>query len=140
MTAPLLEAASITKNFAGVRALRGASFDLLPGEVHALVGENGAGKTTLVKVITGAVTPDSGTLEINGLTVRDNDPLRARSLGVAAIYQHPALFPDLTVAENIALETEPPGLWRRVNWAHRHERARQLLARVGAHIDSRALV
>src|SRR5262249_28659452 len=64
----------------------------------------------------------------------------ARSLGVAAIYQQPALFPHLTVAENIALETEPAGLWRRVNWAHRHERARHLLARVGAHIDSGALV
>src|SRR5262249_3185984 len=64
----------------------------------------------------------------------------ARSLGVAAIYQQPALFPHLTVAENIALETEPPGLWRRVNWTHRHERARHLLGRVGAHIDSRALV
>jgi len=136
----LISATAIYKSFAGVQALKGASFDLQPGEVHALVGENGAGKTTLIKVITGAVTADGGKLEVNGAAIRDNDPQRARSLGVAAIYQQPALFPDLTVAENIALETEPSGLWRRVNWPRRHERARVLLQQIGAHIDSRALV
>jgi rhamnose transport system ATP-binding protein len=136
----LIKATSIWKSFAGVKALRGACFDLRAGEVHALVGENGAGKTTLIKVITGAVRPDSGTLEIDGLTVTDNDPQRARSLGVVAIYQQPALFPQLTVAENIAFETEPKGVWRRINWLQRHARARELLGRIGAHIDSRALV
>jgi len=139
-TLSLISANAIYKSFAGVQALKGATFALQPGEVHALVGENGAGKTTLIKVITGAVRADAGTLEINGVAVRDNDPLRARSLGVAAIYQQPALFPDLTVAENIALETEPTGLWRRVNWPRRHERARALLQQIGAHIDTRALV
>ncbi|HKF53960.1 MAG TPA: sugar ABC transporter ATP-binding protein, partial [Blastocatellia bacterium] len=139
-TLSLISAIAIYKSFAGVQALKGATFALQPGEVHALVGENGAGKTTLIKVITGAVRADGGTLEINGVAVRDNDPLRARSLGVAAIYQQPALFPDLTVAENIALETEPTGLWRRVNWPRRHERARALLQQIGAHIDTRALV
>ena len=69
----LIKATSIWKSFAGVKALRGACFDLRAGEVHALVGENGAGKTTLIKVITGAVRPDSGALEIDGLTVTDND-------------------------------------------------------------------
>jgi rhamnose transport system ATP-binding protein len=139
-TLSLISANAIYKSFAGVQALKSASLDLQPGEVHALVGENGAGKTTLIKVITGAVRADAGTLEINGVAVSDNNPLRARSLGVAAIYQQPALFPDLTVAENIALETEPTGLWRRVNWRRRYDRARALLEQIGAHIDTRALV
>src|SRR5947208_12266923 len=97
----LLQLTNISKSFAGVQALRHVSFDLRPGEVHALVGENGAGKSTLIKVITGAHQADEGTLEINGRPVEDNSPVLSWSLGVAAIYQQPALFPDLTVAENI---------------------------------------
>src|SRR4029450_5582109 len=103
---PLLAVSGVAKAFAGVRALRGVSFDLFPGEVHALVGENGAGKSTLIRIITGAETPDAGTLNVGGRTVPHMDPATARALGVAAIYQHPALFPDLTVAENIALPIE----------------------------------
>jgi rhamnose transport system ATP-binding protein len=132
---PLLRLTDVSKSFGGVRALRGVSFELLPGEVHALVGENGAGKSTLIKVVTGAHRPDSGTLEIGGRAVTDNDPLRARGLGVAVIYQQPALFPDLTVAENIALALDPPGAWRRVRWGERRARAAELLARLGARID-----
>src|SRR5262249_27413295 len=101
--APLLEAKSITKAFAGVQALKGVSFDLFAGEVHALVGENGAGKSTLTRIMTGAVSSDSGTLAVCGEAVPHNDPAIARSLGIAAIYQQPALFPHLTVCENIAL-------------------------------------
>jgi rhamnose transport system ATP-binding protein len=135
---PLLTLTGIRKSFAGVQALKGVAFDLRPGEVHALVGENGAGKSTLIKVITGAHTPDAGTLTVRGHVVTDNDPVRSRELGIAAIYQQPALFPDLTVAENIALGLEPGGWWRRVRWGRRRERARQLLARVGAAIDPEA--
>src|SRR6185295_2759980 len=102
----LLSASSISKSFEGVHALKGVSFDLHAGEVHALVGENGAGKSTLVKVITGAHLPDSGIVEIRGKMLKHNDPGIARSLGIAAIYQQPALFPDLTVSENIALRLE----------------------------------
>jgi rhamnose transport system ATP-binding protein len=132
---PLLTLTAIRKSFAGVHALKRVSFDLLPGEVHALVGENGAGKSTLIKVITGAHQPDAGTFEVRGETITDNDPVRARRLGIAAIYQQPALFPDLTVAENIALGLEPAGWWRPVRWRRRRERAKQLLARVGARLD-----
>jgi rhamnose transport system ATP-binding protein len=131
----LLRLTDVSKTFFGVHALRGVSFDLRAGEVHALVGENGAGKSTLVKVITGAHRPDSGTLEIQGQLVTDNDPVRARDLGIAAIYQQPALFPDLTVAENIALGLEQGGGWRRVRWGDRRERARRLLEKIGARID-----
>jgi rhamnose transport system ATP-binding protein len=134
----LLSLTGIRKSFAGVQALKGVSFDLRPGEVHALVGENGAGKSTLIKIVTGAHTPDAGTLTVRGQPVADNDPVRSRELGVAAIYQQPALFPDLTVAENIALGLEPGGWWRSVRWGRRRQRARQLLARVGASIDPEA--
>jgi rhamnose transport system ATP-binding protein len=133
--ATLLRLSGITKSFFGVPALRGVSFDLRAGEVHALVGENGAGKSTLIKVITGAHAPDDGTLEVLGQLITGNSPVRARELGIAAIYQQPALFPDLSVAENIALGLEPGGLWRRVRWGMRRERARHLLAKIGARID-----
>jgi rhamnose transport system ATP-binding protein len=133
--ATLLELTGIQKAFAGVEALRGVSFDLQGEEVHALVGENGAGKTTLVKVITGAHAPDAGTITINGQLVTAIDPGQARELGIAAIYQQPALFPDLTVAENIAMALESAGRWRPIHWRQRRARARALLERVGAAID-----
>jgi rhamnose transport system ATP-binding protein len=134
----LLKADSINKSFGAVQALKGVSFDLRAGEVHALVGENGAGKSTLIKIITGALLPDwpdSGSLSINGQQVVENSPSLAKRLGVAAIYQQPALFPDLSVAENLALGLEQGGLWRRVNWRERNARAKELLDRIGARID-----
>src|SRR5438876_3933928 len=131
----LLEAKSITKTFAGVHALKGVSFDLIEGEVHALLGENGAGKSTLIKIMTGAVKADSGTLFVSGQPVPNNDPGIARSLGIAAIYQQPALFPHLTVSENIALALEVGSSWRKVNWRRRRQRAAELLGRIGASID-----
>ena len=136
----LLRLAAIHKSFAGVRALRGVSFDLRAGEVHAIVGENGAGKSTLIKIITGAHRPDSGTFEVDGRPVVANDPVVARSLGIAAIYQQPALFPDLSVAENIAIGLEPRGAWRVVGWRARRERAARLLGMIGAEVDPEAEV
>jgi rhamnose transport system ATP-binding protein len=135
----LLRLTAVSKSFAGVRALRDVSFDLRPGEVHALVGENGAGKSTLIRVVTGAHRPDSGTVEIAGKPLARADPLLARELGIAPIYQQPALFPDLTVAENLAFGEEPGGSWRRIDWGTRRQRASERLARVGARIDPRAL-
>ena len=132
---PILKLAGIRKTFGGVQALCDVAFELLPGEVHALVGENGAGKSTLVKIITGAHQPDAGTMEFAGEAVAGLDPQRARALGIAAIYQQPALFPDLSVAENIAFGLEPACFWRRVRWQVRRERAAQVLELVGAHID-----
>ncbi|MEO5739255.1 MAG: sugar ABC transporter ATP-binding protein [Vicinamibacterales bacterium] len=137
---PLLSASRISKSYAGVRALSGVSFDLDEGEVHALVGENGAGKSTLIKVMTGAVAADSGTLSVAGHPVAAMSPATSRALGVAAIYQQPALFPHLTVAENIAFALEPGAAWRRIDWRHRRREARELLARLGADIDADRLV
>jgi rhamnose transport system ATP-binding protein len=132
---PLLKATEITKSYAGVQALRSASFELQAGEVHALIGENGAGKSTLIKVITGAVQADSGQLELQGKTISHNSPRFAKSLGISAIYQQPALFPELSVAENIALGVEKAGTWGRINWPARRRRAAELLKRIGANID-----
>jgi rhamnose transport system ATP-binding protein len=139
-TQTILKAIDVEKSFDGVHALRGVSFELRAGEVHALVGENGAGKSTLIKIITGAVTLDSGKIEFDGAPIVDNSPARAKQLGIAAIYQQPALFPELTVAENIALGLEASGWWRRVNWKERRTRARKLLAQIGARISVDALV
>jgi rhamnose transport system ATP-binding protein len=135
MPVPVLEAKGIRKAYAGVEALKGVSFELNPGEVHALIGENGAGKSTLIKVITGAVQPDQGTLTVAGELVVNNSPAIARSLSIAAIYQQPSLFPHLSVAENIAFTLETGARWKRIDWKARRDNASRLLERAGATID-----
>src|ERR1019366_9398383 len=139
LLSPLLRATNISKSFAGVQAVLGVSFELRAGEVHALVGENGAGKSTLTKIMTGAHQAVEGILEVNGRVIETNDPGISRTSGIAVIHQQPALFPDLTVAENIALGLEAPGWWRRVRWRQRRRRARELLDRAGAAIDPDAV-
>jgi rhamnose transport system ATP-binding protein len=136
----LLEATDIAKSYSGVQALKGVSFDLRPGEVHALVGENGAGKSTLIRIITGAERPDAGTLRVAGREVPRMDPATAHGLGIAAIYQQPALFPHLTVAENVALALERGGMWRRIDWRRRRDDAAALLARIGSALDPLRMV
>ena len=122
----LIVASHLTKSYAGVRALADASLEVRAGEIHALVGENGAGKSTLVRILTGATPPDGGTVVIDGHAVERFAPVEARRLGVVAIHQHPALFPDLSVAENLALGAEPGGAFSRVDWpARRRTRARR---------------
>ena len=138
--ASLLKLTSVSKSFGAVHALKDVSLELRPGEVHALVGENGAGKSTLIKIITGAYQADRGSIEMDGTIVKHNDPTIAKSLGVAAIYQQPALFPDLTVAENIALRLEKGGMLRIVRWRQRRKKAAELLERVGARIPLDAFV
>src|SRR5580692_6212057 len=135
MMAPVLEARSICKAFAGVHALKDVSFELRAGEVHALIGENGAGKSTLIKIMTGALTADSGSLSVFGKEIPYNDPSVARALGIAAIYQQPSLFTHLSVAENIAWALETARPWRRIDWKARKQRALELLQRAGGAID-----
>ena len=133
--APLLEIRSLAKSFGGARALRGVDFELRAGEVHALLGENGAGKSTLIKIVTGAHEPDAGVIRVAGREVSGLDPSAARRLGIACIYQQPALFPDLTVAENIGLRLDPGHALRRVGWRKLREQAGDLLRKIGAAID-----
>src|SRR5258708_4709297 len=97
----LVEASGISKSFSGVQALRDVHFQLREAEVHAILGENGAGKSTLINILSGAVQPDAGRLLIHGNSVTNLTPALAKQLGIGAIRQQPALFPTLTVAENI---------------------------------------
>ncbi len=119
----LFEAIGIQKTYDGVKALKGVSLDLQIGEVHALVGENGAGKSTLIKILTGAVQPDTGEIRLRGNRIEHMHPAKSRELGIAAIYQQPALFPDLTVSENIAISNDGNKLWRKVDWKVRRSNA-----------------
>ena len=118
---PLLWLRHAAKSFGAVQALTDASVELYAGEAHALVGENGAGKSTLVKILAGVHQPDSGTLEIDGHPVTLHGPAAAQAAGIALIYQEPALFPDLTVAENMFIGRQPLRSGRRID--HRAMRA-----------------
>ena len=108
MTAPVLSIKGLTKAYPGVVANADVSFDVMPGEVHALLGENGAGKSTLVKMIYGLVKPDHGTMTFQGAPYAPAEPRAARAAGVAMVFQHFSLFDALNVAENVALGMENP--------------------------------
>ncbi len=110
MTTALLSLSGLTKAYPGVVANADVSFDIAPGEVHALLGENGAGKSTLVKTIYGLVQPDRGEMQLNGKPFAPSEPRAARAAGVAMVFQHFSLFEAMSVAENVALgmETPPP--------------------------------
>ena len=103
MTDLLLEATGIAKHYGAVAALRDASISVRPGEVHALLGANGAGKSTLVKILTGAVRHDAGSILIGGSTRDIHSPTAARRAGLVSVYQEPALIPDLSVGDNLRL-------------------------------------
>jgi ABC-type sugar transport system ATPase subunit len=129
-----LELEGIEKSYPGVRALKGVSFDVRPGEVHALVGENGAGKSTLIKVLAGAVAADAGTVRLNGRAIPPGDPAAARDAGIAVIYQEFNLVPGLSAAANVFLGRE--GAWLRRGDERR--RAAELFARIGIPVDPAA--
>ncbi|MCW2795711.1 ATP-binding cassette domain-containing protein [Nocardioides sp.] len=115
-----LRVRDISKSYPGVRALSGADLEVEHGRVHGVVGENGAGKSTLMAVVSGAIRPDTGNVEICGRLLDPPTPDRARELGVAIVHQEPALLPDLSVAENIYLKVPPsqrPGTGALRLWA-----------------------
>ena len=103
----LLEASDIAKTYGAVVALRSASLRVRPGEVHALMGANGAGKSTLVKILTGAVRPDTGTISVHGRERVVHSPAEARKGGLVSVYQEPALIPDLDIRSNLRLTDTP---------------------------------
>jgi rhamnose transport system ATP-binding protein len=131
----VVELQGIDKSFAGFAALKGVSFDVRAGEVHALLGENGAGKSTLIRIIAGVHAPDRGEVRIGGEVVRLSSPRDARRRGIATVYQELLLFPELTVAENIFLGKAPRARWGRIDWAAMRAKARALLDE----LDSRDL-
>ena len=106
-TEPLLRAVSITKRYGSFLANDGIDLDLLPAEIHALLGENGAGKSTLVKVMYGLIQPNEGELRWMGNKIVLAGPSEARALGIGMVFQHFSLFENLTVAENVALGLAP---------------------------------
>jgi simple sugar transport system ATP-binding protein len=107
MTAPLLRMEGIWKKFGAIQALKGVSLDLNAGEALALVGDNAAGKSTLMKVLSGAVIPDSGQLYFDGRQVTFRNPLDARRLGIEMVYQDLALCDSIDVGKNLFLGREP---------------------------------
>ena len=104
---PLVEFKGISKSFGAVQALRDVSFDLRPGEVHALLGQNGAGKSTLIKILAGVQARDGGTITVNGTSIDYRTPYGARAAGIAVVYQELSLVPSMSVADNIFLNREP---------------------------------
>ena len=128
---PRIVLSNISKRYGPVRALTDVTLEVAAGEVHALLGENGAGKSTLMNVASGTVAPDSGTIEVDGAPVERLTPTTAAQLGIAIVHQHPALLPDMTVAENVRVAlpqiVSPAGRQSRVA-IRRHPRRGRLQA------------
>ncbi|KXF75845.1 lipase [Paramesorhizobium deserti] len=134
--APLLSLRNINMTFGGIRALKDVSFEVMPGEVHCLAGENGSGKSTLIKIVTGVYRPEPGAaIEYDGQTYSHMSPVTAQAAGIQVIWQDLALFPEMSVAENIAFQTVL-GRWPRViSYSRMHEIAVKALARLGVSLD-----
>lgn len=135
MTQPVLELQGLSKSFAATQALKDMSLSVMPGEVHAIVGENGAGKSTLIKIMTGVHQPDSGTIRVEGQPVTLKSTEAAQDAGIAAIYQEPMVFPDLNVAENIFISNRAKG--RIMRWSEIYRDSESLIAPLGVKLDVR---
>src|SRR6266702_8392850 len=132
----LLKLENISKIFGGVKALQSVKFDVMPGEVLCLAGENGCGKSTLIKVISGVYQPEPGAVMLlDGQSTEGLDPAKARELGIQVIWQDLALFPEMTVAENIAFEQNLGFRPRIVSYGKMKEAAGRILERLGVSID-----
>jgi ribose transport system ATP-binding protein len=134
----LLAARHLTKSYGGVTVLADLDLEVGAGEIRALVGENGAGKSTLIKILTGAVVPDMGEVQIDGTPLPPGRPLATRDRGISVVYQEFTLVPDLTVAENVFLGREAGGLWLRRSEMRR--KAQAVLHDLGVSLDAGALV
>ncbi len=135
MTAPVLEMRCVTKTFGPTQAMVDVSLALHAGTIHALVGENGAGKSTLIKTMTGIHKPTSGLIAVNGVEIVFSGTADAQRAGVAAIYQEPMVFPDLSVAENIFISHQDRAAL--INWRKLHAEAEAIIARLGVTLDPR---
>ena len=131
---PVVRLTGVTVEFPGVRALDGVDLRLLPGEIHALMGENGAGKSTLIKALTGVHDIAAGTISIDGSDCRFGNPRQAQDAGISTVYQEVNLCPNLTVAENILLGREPRRLGR-IDYRAMNRCATELLSELDLSID-----
>ncbi|MDY4692324.1 MAG: sugar ABC transporter ATP-binding protein [Blautia sp.] len=130
-----LKLEGIKKSFGGVHALKGVDLEIRKGEIHCLAGENGCGKSTLIKSISGVHEIDEGTIWIDGEKMGKFKPIDAINKGIQVIYQDFAVFPNLTVAENIALNSEVKNGKKTVNWKEVHQIAEKAMQQVGANMD-----
>ena len=131
----LLRALDIKKYFAGVKALDGVSLEIRPGEIHCLAGENGCGKSTLIKIISGVYQRDFGTIEFEGRPLQKITPLSAIESGIQVIYQDFSIFPNLSVMENLAINSQLVAKKKFVNWKDMRTIAEQAVARIGFTVD-----
>lgn len=138
---PILEARLVSKRFGNTIALNEATLICQPGSIHALVGENGAGKSTLIKIVAGVVTPDSGTIKIEGRESTIHSPADAARQGIVPVFQELSLFPDLTVAENIAISNPPRNRLGLVSRSELKRQTEKICAELGfEHLDPNALI
>ena len=140
MAQALLKATDIQKSFAGVQALKNVSLEIMPGEIHCLAGENGCGKSTLIKIISGVYQRDGGTLEFDGKTMDKFTPIDAITNGIQVIYQDFSVFPNLTVMENLAFNTELAAKRRIVSKKRMRQIAEEAVAKINFQVDLDALV
>jgi simple sugar transport system ATP-binding protein len=129
--AEILKATGINKAFGGVQALKNVSLSIDKGEIHCLAGGNGSGKSTLIKIISGVYSADAGTIEINGKEYKKFNPIDAIMEGIQVIYQDLSIFPNLSVAENIALNDQLYNKTKIVNWKNIKKTARESMAQIG---------
>jgi len=138
----ILELQNITKSFPGTKAvLDSVDFSLKKGEIHALIGENGAGKSTLIKIISGVLQPDRGRIILEGKEIKFKNSLDAQLNGIAAVYQEPAIFPNLSIAENLfAGHYKMLALSKGIDWKQMYNDALKLLTSLGLEMDPKILV
>ena len=138
--AAIFETRDVAKNYGGVKALRGVSLDIRPGEILGLCGENGSGKSTFLKIISGQIQPSSGNLFLDGEEVDFKNPNDALKKGISAVTQERTLASDLTVAENIYLSHLKPKSLMGINWKRTHAQSKDILDKIGCELDNNALV
>ena len=132
----LLSFRNISKEFPGVKALDGVSFDIMRGEVHVLLGENGAGKSTLIKMLTGVNIPDTGTITLDGKEIRPTTIQEARALGIGVVFQENSLVPHLSVAENVFLTREFRDRFGAIDWKKTNSECERLIKDLGLTINA----
>jgi fructose transport system ATP-binding protein len=134
---PILRATGLMKRYGTVVAMNGCDFELMPGEILGVIGDNGAGKSTLIKALSGAVSPDHGTIELEGREIHFRGPEEARKAGIETVYQNLAMSPALSIADNMFLgrELRAPGImgsvFRKMDRARMEQFARDKLSELG---------